>query len=189
MNKNVFAEMEEDAIESASSITSDEQLAGIAALVQKQLQLEEQVANADAHLKDLKAQLLFTSTKEIPEAVQAGNLLKDFTTADGIRVEIKPFVAASITEEKKPEAFAWLRDHNFGDLIKVITSVDTGRDLEAAETAFKALKEVGLFPITKDSVHAGTLKVWLKEQVEAGTPVPLELFGAYLGQKTTIKKG
>jgi len=32
-----------------------------------------------------------------------------------------------------------------------------------------------------------TLKAWVKEQVERGNAFPAELFGAFIGQKATIK--
>jgi len=32
-----------------------------------------------------------------------------------------------------------------------------------------------------------TLKAWVKEQVERGNVFPTELFGAFIGQKATIK--
>jgi hypothetical protein len=36
-------------------------------------------------------------------------------------------------------------------------------------------------------VEPMTLKAWVKEQVERGNAFPAELFGAYIGQKATIK--
>ena len=33
-----------------------------------------------------------------------------------------------------------------------------------------------------------TLKAWLRERVEAGDPIPLDLFGAYISTHATIKR-
>ena len=55
--------------------------------------------------------------------------------------------------------------------------------------AISALTSLGLEPIDKEQVHPQTLKAFVREQVESGKPFPLELFGAFLGQKATIKKG
>jgi len=186
---DVFAEMEADALADASSIATDEQLSGIAGLIQEQLNLEESVANAEEYLKSLKKDLQRLSTQTIPDAVSDANLLGDFTTADGTHVTIKPFVSASITKAKAEEAHTWLRDNNFGDIIKNTITTNAGQDHELVKQALSTLDDLGLSASVKEAVHPGTLKGFIREQVEAGTPVPLELFGAFFGQKTTVKKG
>jgi len=45
---------------------------------------------------------------------------------DGTEVKINPYYYGKISEDKKEEAFAWLRDNNFGDLIKNNVSLDFG---------------------------------------------------------------
>tara|TARA_R110000803_G_scaffold1629_5_gene5286 strand:- start:7203 stop:7772 length:570 start_codon:yes stop_codon:yes gene_type:complete len=185
---DIFAEMEADAIANASNIATDEQLSGVAKLVHQQLQIEEAIASTEDHLKALKKDHQRISTQTIPDAITDANLLSEFTTADGIKVSIKPFISANISEARREEAHFWLREHEHGDIIKNIISVDTGKDQKLAEQAITALSEGGFNPSSKESVHASTLKAWLREQVEAGTPVPLELFGAFLGQKSTIKR-
>ena len=187
MADDIFAEMETDALANVSSIASDEQLTGIAALAQNQIQLEDSIANTEEYLKDLKRQLQHISTQIIPDAfAEAG--LSDFTTKDGLKVEISSFVSASITEAKKEEAHAWLQDNGFGDIIKHMVSVNTGKDSKLTKKVLRALEKLPINIDQKESVHVGTLKAFLREQVPAGTPVPLELFGAYLGQKTTIRR-
>ncbi len=184
---DIFAEMAADAVE-VKNIPKDEQLSGIQNIVQKQINLETQVAAQEQVLKELKRELLDIQTQELPQAMDAVGLAT-VTLNTGEKVDIKPFVSASISKANKEEAYTWLRDHGHGDLIKVITKVDTGRDEQAAAKAQKALVKAGLAPSTEESVHSGTLKVWVREQVEAGEPIPLELFGAYFGQKSTITKG
>ena len=184
---DIFAEMAADAVE-VKNIPRDEQLSGIQNIVQKQINLETQVAAQEQVLKELKRELTDIQTQELPQAMDAVGLAT-VTLNTGEKVDIKPFVSASISKANKEEAYAWLRDHGHGDLIKVITKVDTGRDQKASAKAQKALVKAGLAPSTEESVHSGTLKVWVREQVEAGEPIPLELFGAYFGQKSTITKG
>jgi hypothetical protein len=91
---------------------------------------------------------------------------------------------------EEQEAYRWLTDHGHGDLIKSEVSVLFGKEeLENAEKLMKKLEKDGYSFDSKQSVHASTLKSWLAGQVEAAEPVPLELFGAFLGQVATIKKG
>jgi len=39
-----------------------------------------------------------------------------------------------------------------------------------------------------EKVEPMTLKAWLRERVEAGDPIPLDLFGAFITQRATIKR-
>lgn len=187
MTDDIFAEMEADAVE-AAAIPEDQALEGIAGLAQQQLKLEQDIEATEQVLKDLKKDLQHIQTRVIPDAL-AELGLSSISLSTGESVTVKPFVSASISANNRTEAHTWLRENGFGDLIKCITSVDTGRDENAAEQARKALAEAGLAPETNESVHSGTLKAFVREQVEAGTPIPLELFGAFLGQKSTISKG
>jgi hypothetical protein len=187
MTDDIFAEMEADAVD-ATVIPTDEKLEGVAGLVQRHLSLEKSIKETDEALKNLKRDLDFLQTRTLPEALTDIGLTS-VSLKTGERVEIKPFVGAHILKAKKEEAHTWLRENGHGDLIKVITKVDTGRDLESTASVQKVLSGMGLVPSTDESVHNGTLRVWVREQVEAGVPIPLELFGAFLGQKSTITKG
>ena len=179
MTDDIFAEMEADAVD-ATVIPEDADLSGVAALAKKQLQLEKAVTDTEEVLKNLKKDLQHTQTREIPDALSELGL-SSISLDTGESVVVKPFVSASITAKRKEEAHDWLRANGHGDIIKAITSVDTGRDVDAAERAREALAAAGLAPDTKESVHSGTLKAFV--------PIPLELFGAFLGQKSTITKG
>ena len=46
----------------------------------------------------------------------------------------------------------------------------------------------GFTPQQKTDVHPQTLKAWVRERVENGESFPMELFGAYIGQRATIKR-
>jgi hypothetical protein len=41
----------------------------------------------------------------------------------------------------------------------------------------------------KTEVHPQTLRAFVKERVEAGEEFPMELFGAWVGQRAVIKRG
>ena len=54
---------------------------------------------------------------------------------------------------------------------------------------FRASHIATTFPnVSMEKVEPMTLKGWLKERVEAGDAVPLDLFGAYISQRATIKR-
>jgi hypothetical protein len=108
--------------------------------------------------------------------------------ADGSQIDIKPFYSASIKEENRAQAFEWLRKHGFDDIIKNTVSVRFGRgEDDLCDTLLNHLREQN-YPVEQaQKVEPQTLKAWVREQVERGNEFPTELFGAYVGQKATIK--
>jgi hypothetical protein len=107
---------------------------------------------------------------------------------DGSSIEVKAFYSASITEARRAEAFQWLRENGYDDIIKNTVSVRFGRNESGlADKAIDMLRNAG-FPVEQaEKVEPMTLKAWVKEQVEKGREFPSELFGAYIGQRATIK--
>jgi hypothetical protein len=123
----------------------------------------------------------------IPEAMaEAG--MKKFVMEDGSMIDVKPFYGASISKARQAEAFKWLRDHGFDDIIKNTVSVRFGRkEDELAARMIQLLREQGFIPEQTEKVEPQTLKAWVKERIEKGQPVDSELFGVFIGQKATIK--
>lgn len=184
---DIFAEMEADAIE-AQAIPKDQNLAGVAQLAQNQMDLEDAIAANEAQTKTLKKELREIVEKTLPDAMDELGL-SGFALAGGGKVTVAPFNSVSITEARKEEAHTWLENNGHEDLIKHEITAKLGRNPEMTKLVAEFLVGQGVSFNDKEGVHNGTLKVWVREQVEAGTPIPLELFGAYFGQKSTIKRG
>ena len=108
--------------------------------------------------------------------------------ADGTQVEVKPFYGARIPESRTDEAFSWLRDKGFGDLIKntVTTTFNRGQDNQVAELV-KVCEQYGFKYLQKQKVEPMTLKAFAKEQVEKGKELPFDLFGIYIANKAKLK--
>jgi hypothetical protein len=109
--------------------------------------------------------------------------------ADGSSVEVKTNYSATITQANKEKAFNWLRENDLGDIIKNELTVSFGRneDNKAAEYAELA-KGQGYQPTQKLKVEPMTLKALVRERIEAGKPLPTEIFNVFVGNKTTIKR-
>jgi len=150
---------------------------------------EAQVADLDRQLKDAKKELLKLTDEDLP-ASMAEMGLASFTLDDGSQIDVKPTYGASILVDNRPKAYEWLRDHGYDDIIKNNVSVSFGRGEDDLANAFKAVAEKeGFLPQQETSIHAGTLKAFVRERIEAGDEFPMELFGAYVGQRAFIKKG
>ena len=50
------------------------------------------------------------------------------------------------------------------------------------------LETKGFHPESKTHIHASTLKAFVKERVENGKPIDLDLFGAFVAKTADIKR-
>jgi len=165
----------------------DTDLEGLAALARRAKELEKEIKDLELVVKERADQYRKLTEESIPEAM-TGLGMKSFKLADGSSIEVKPFYSASISADRKAEAFRWLRDNGFDDIIKNTVSVRFGRgEDELCARLLDLLGEKGFPADQAEKVEPMTLKAWVKEQVERGNAFPAELFGAYIGQKATIK--
>ena len=108
---------------------------------------------------------------------------------DGLTVERKMMVHASIPQARKDEAFAWLRENGLDDIIKndVTCSFGKGEDNMAGDVV-GILQEKGFDPKTKTHVHPSTLKAFIKERVTDGKPIDLDMFRAFISNAAQIRR-
>lgn len=102
------------------------------------------------------------------------------TDAQGRTVQFSKSFVASITEKRKHVAFQWLRDKGFEDIIKNQVSVpfNAGGDAEA-QVLLDYLQKNDIVYDQKETVHAGTLKAFVNEQLSKGVDIPKDVFGVY----------
>jgi hypothetical protein len=190
MMNDLISEMQSDSGEAPDKLdTLDSgKLDGVARLAAEAANLERQISDAEQLLKDKKQALHQITDEQLPEALEEMGLQK-FTLTDGAEISVKPLYAASIPRDRKDEAFQWLRDHEFGDLVKNNVTVTFGRGEDDIAKEFVGLcGSQGFTPSQLEKVEPMTLKAWLRERVEAGDPIPLDLFGAFISQRATIKR-
>ena len=187
---DIIAEMASDAGSNEDTIhkLKDDQLDSISKLANEAASLERKIADTEQLLKDHKQSLHKITDEQLPEALETMGLQK-FTLKDGAEIAVKPIYAASIPKDRKEEAFQWLRDHEFGDLVKNNVTVTFGRGEDTIAKDFVNMCGAqGFTPSQLEKVEPMTLKAWLRERVEAGAAVPLALFGAFISQRATIKR-
>jgi hypothetical protein len=165
----------------------DDDISGIAALAKRAKTLEKDIDEVETVLKGLKDQYRKLTEDSLPEAL-AGMGMKKFVMEDGSSIEIKPFYSASISEARRAEAYAWLREHGFDDIIKNTVSVRFGRGEDELCTRLLNLIRQNGYPADQaEKIEPMTLKAWVKEQIERGNELDSELFGVFIGQKAVIK--
>lgn len=187
---SLLSKMESDTQATASAVETVQQegLASVASLARAVKIQEDEVQRLDEALKDAKKELLNLTDEQLPQML-AELGLNAFELDDGSKVTVRPTYGAHIKAENKATAFQWLRDNDYGDLIKNTVSCAFGRgeDHEAVEFVETA-QRLGYAAEQKTDVHPSTLKAWVKECVVDGKEFPMELFGAYIGQRAKIDR-
>jgi len=183
-------EMEADVNAGPSKVESVNQvgLLTIAELAVAIRTSEDDIANLENLLKEKKRELLKLTDEDLPSMLQEIGL-SEFKLEDGSQVTIKPTYGASIKVEERPQAYEWLRENGYDDIIKNTVTCAFGRGEDDNASAFTALAEKeGFIPSQKEEIHSSTLRAFIKERVENGDEFPSELFGAYVGQRAVIKR-
>jgi hypothetical protein len=147
----------------------------------------QKVEEAEKLLADAKTEQMRLSEEVIPAKMSEAGISM-IKLEDGSSVEISPYYSAKIPEDKKADAFQWLRDNDFGDLIKNNVSVSFGKGEDSDAVKLKAeLEAKGLVVDQKEDVHWQTLRGFVREQIEKNKNIPSDLFGLYVANRTKIK--
>ena len=181
--------MEEDFEKTLSSVETLDNagLDTVAGLARKIKYQQDKVERLDRELKDEKQALLKLTDEDLPSTMADLGLSK-FSLDDGSTVEVKPTYGASILVKDRPAAYEWLRENGFDDIIKNVISCQFGRGEDDQASAFHAFASQQGYPADQnESIHASTLKAFVKERIETGEDFPHTLFGAYVGQRAVIK--
>lgn len=149
--------------------------------------LEKAIALKEENIKEMKHELRLLQEEELPsQMMELG--LSSFKMEDGSSVEIKKQYGAGILNDNKAEAFNWLRKNGHGHIVKNVVSVEFGMgEDQTAQSFVDSVYKQGHSPKQNENVHHSSLRSWVKEMVEEGKPIPMELFGVYVGQKAIIK--
>lgn len=151
------------------------------------LELQKQITKCEDNIKNLRNEERLLSENEIPNLMQQSGI-SSLKLTDGSSVEVKPFYAAKIPASKTDEAFDWLSSNGYGDLIKNQVSLTFGKSEDnVANSLVEDLKSKGHNVSQKKKVEPMTLKAFVREQIQSGQKLPMDLFGVYVSNKTTIK--
>ncbi len=166
-------------------------LTQLAAMAHEQKQAEADVARLEDELKAAKEKLKFISESKIPNFMEA-NEMRDYTTKDGLSVEINELIRGSIPKATEAKAFAWLEENNSGHLIKRQFIIEFGKDEEAWAKKFMAdlaKRKRQLNHPVKRAVPPQTLQAVVREALGNGVAIPMEVFGVHRQRvaKVTVK--
>jgi hypothetical protein len=162
------------------------ELTELAQLAQKQVDLQAQLDDLETHVTHVKGLLREVQEEQIP-ALMLSIGMASFKLSDGSAITVKDEIYASIPKEKYNVALDWLREHDFDAIIKTQVTTDFGKgEDQEAQRVVEALRDLGVPAQVKSAVHPMTLKAFIKEQLNAGYNIPLEVFGAHVVKKSII---
>ena len=142
--------------------------------------IKEQLKAKETYAKKLSQEVLPSLFSEVG--------LSELKLSDGRKIKVSEFYTATPLKENRAKVHTWLRDNGFGDLVKNQVTCSFGRNEdEKASSLISDLNEKGLEPAQREWVEPSTLRAFVREQYEAGVELPMDLLGAFIGHKTTIK--
>lgn len=169
---------------------TDEQLGRIRNLALAQVDILRTISRLENELQQAKQDLKVNTEVELPAAMTDAGL-ESFTLSGGWKLELSVYYMASIpTGErlkgdkltaalaKRSAWFHWLRSNNHDSIIKreIIAKFGKGDDKAAGRLKQYLLENFPMYDVAdRESVHAGTLGAFVKEQMAAGTVFPDEL--------------
>lgn len=183
-----YSQYEADAVE---TVDADNILAKITRTVRDLTEARSDVEQAEEALKNAQKRARTIEEFTLPELMREAGQTK-LKTVDGVEVELTETLRASIPVANQLPAFNWLVEHNQGAIIKRDLRLQFGKNEgDKADRALAVILEAGFTPQDKQSVHPQTLAATIRELMEAGVDVPLELLGAHVqaGIKLKAPKG
>ncbi len=153
-------------------------------LIQQGLEVEK----AEAALAEAKANKLRTEREDLPELLREFGL-SEVKLDNGAKVTVKDEVTAAIPEARRAEAFAWLEQRNYDGISKTVVSIpfERGEAAEARKASEELSESLGRPAELARTVHAQTLKSFVKERMAAGEAIPFDLFGVFPYSVATVK--
>ena len=184
---DVFSLFEEEAANpEAFNKVSEGETSKLSNLIRQSIDLNKQVNDAEQHLKDLQHRKRTVDEEDIPSLME--KLGVESLTVDGNKVTIDKFVSARIPDDRKDEAFNFIRSIGEGDIIKneIVVGFSMGQD-NVAGAVVDDLRKQGLAPAQKTHIHPMTLRTWAKNRIDNSKTIDFDLFGIYVGNRAKIK--
>lgn len=184
--------MIDDADLAPAAAPSDISLRRVASIAARQISLEDQVAQAEARIKELKTELQMVKEADLPRAMGDCGMA-EFKLLDGSSVSIETDYRcgqlddgpvrknSTRTVEENLEGLYWLEDNDHGDLAKNLITVQLNKGQEelAAEIVdyLRSLKSNSMTFDRRRAVLWNTLAAFARRQEEQGDDVPLDKLG------------
>lgn len=174
---------------------TEDKLQRLQSMCSRLADMREHAEQLDRELKEVKKKIWDMETKEIPDFASEIGVDKVGIPERNVDVVVEPYFKANISSdwshERREEAFTYLENEGFGDIIRRDLNFSFGRDSDEAVAALlRATRQVpdAPEPTEKKNVPWNTLTSLLREQTKKGVAMDLEKIGATVGQMAKIKE-
>ena len=182
MTNSLLQQMEEDA-----STISENSLGKIGAVATDIADTQEEISKLKEQLKNKEDYERKLSREVLPSLFSEVGL-SELKLADGRKIKVSEYYTATPLKENRAKVYTWLRTNGFGDLVKNQVTCSFGRNEdEKASGLLSHLNDSGYESTQREWVEPSTLRAFVREQYVAGRELPMDLLGAFIGYKTTIK--
>lgn len=167
----------------------EDALSRLAELARQQIELEDQIADLAAQMKEKGAELRRVSEDLIPSLLDDTGL-SEVRLANGAKIVVRDNLRVSTTGKYRSAINAWLEKNGYADIIKDEVTVAFGRgqgSLAGRLIAWVAA-EMDLPANRKRYVNPQTFGALLRELMESGAEVPLEELGAFAQRIAKIER-
>ena len=186
-----MSEISEDLLRDMFGFTAptEQQLSSISLWASKALELHANIEQVEEHLGFLKKELQIIEEVNLPQALlEAG--LEEFKLKGGTKISIEEVLQGGLSKDEEKRAFTldWIIKEGGGDIIRDHFEIDypKGR-LSEAEVLRKLLISNRISFDEFESIHAQTMKAFLREKMKGGTIPPFEDMGIRYFKKANIK--
>lgn len=169
---------------------NEDQLGVVAELANQMISVDDEISELEEELKKMKKIYRDLNECQIPEKLMEMGLTK-LELTDGTSLALSSYYSAKIPDERKEEAFMWLKANHHDSIIKSKVDCAFGKGEEETrqeEQLVAYLSRQNIPYKHKRGVHPQTLKAFVKEQIEGGIEIPQDLFGVYIGQQIKIRR-
>jgi hypothetical protein len=158
-------------------------------LVDKHEAADKLVEKLEEELSLAKARSRHIVEKEYAEIV--GETYEgDIKLPDGRKVQVGTKIRCHLKVEMKSKAIGWLNDHGHSNIVKRQIVIDFAKDEEAWANKFegdmKKRKRKIPYKRTMTVAHP-TLEAFVRDQLNKGEDLPLDVFGVYPQKVVKIK--
>jgi len=186
-----------DSMFDPSQIPEDENIRRLSRRCSRLAVLDGEIEELEARLETLTRERNELARHELPDLFEKCLIDRIGVPGENVDVVVEAMYHANIKadwpEEQRERGFEALERMGGGDLIRVTLEIQFGKgELELARTVLERLSqwnEFGNRPARMNrNVPWNTLTAYVREQIKAGRPVPMEELGAAFGRVCKIKK-
>lgn len=152
------------------------------------LTINRNIEELQKQISSLTEEYKLLSRNVIPELLEELGL-QEVVSSGGLAVSIRERCTASVRKDYKQEAYGWLEDNGYGDIVRNTLIADIGKgNLDAATSFQDHLRAEGIPATLEKKIHPQTFQKFATDLIDGGGTLPEELFSTHIWQEAIISR-